>query len=348
MASTVVVVALLVGGVTQIGRRSNPFYVTVNRSFATQATIVVHESNATGAMLRTLMGHMQVRNRQALQAGLDLLVAQADQESSAAADLASPVTPGGVQVQFAHVLSQRDKAARQFRSALDGLLGLRPLAVAGTPSPTTLALATPTLLSSTQAAARITAAGTILSRSDGSYRALRRALRHQDGHARLPASKWVTTATAWQSGSVATAINLVTGSTSLAATPLLVLSVVKVTPPALPSPSGTGTPGISVLSPTDSVLVQVVLTNLGSVDEPHASVQVQLTPQPGGTDTGTEATITRKAGIVAGGSISLAPASFKVKPGNNYQLSVGVVLPSGQVTVDGASLGEVLQIAPST
>ncbi len=352
LVCTVVVVALLVGGVTQIGRRSDPFYVSVNRSFATQATTVVHESNATGAMLRTLLRNMQDRDRQSLQAELDIVAAQANLEAAAAENLASPVTPGGVQVQFAHVFSQRDLAVRAFRSALDGLLGLRPLPVAGAPGATTVIPAPPALLSSTLAAARITAAGTVLSRSDRSYRSLRHSLRSLDGHARLPSSRWVTSATAWQAGPVATAVELVNASTTLAATPRLVLSVVKVTPPALPSPSGVATPGLSVLSPTNSVLVQVVLTNLGSVNEPHASVQLQLTPQPGGTDTGAGTgagvTITRTAGIAAAGSVSLPPASFKVKPGTNYQLTVGVVLPAGQVDVTGASLSEVLQVAPTT
>ncbi len=162
----------------------------------------------------------------------------------------------------------------------------------------------------------------------------------------------MTDATAWQAGPVSTAVELVNASSSLAATPRLVLSVVKVTPAALPSPSGVATPGISVLSPTKRVMVQVVLTNLGSVNEPHASVQLQLTPQPGGTDTtagtGAAVTITKRAGIAATGSISLSPGTFKVEPGTNYQLTVGVVLPAGQVDVTGASLSEVLQVAPGT
>jgi hypothetical protein len=90
--------------------------------------------------------------------------------------------------------------------------------------------------------------------------------------------------------------------------------------------------------------VQVVLSNLGSVDEPHASVQFQLTPQP----TGTAVTITRTAGLAPAGSVSLSPASFKVKPATNYQLTVAVVLPAGQTDATGTSLSEVLQIAPST
>jgi hypothetical protein len=348
LASTLVVLALLIGGITQIGRRSNPFYASVNRSFATQAITVVRQSNATGATLRALMKNMQNRDRQTLAAELDLVTAQADQEATAAENLSSPVTPGGVQVQFAQVLAQRDRAVRAFRAALDGLLGLRPLPVAGAPGSTTVVLATPALLSSTQAATRITAAGSVLSRSDRRYGSLRRSLRHLDGQARLPASRWVTSVTAWQAGTIAAVVQSVNSSTSLAATPRLVLSVVKVTPPALPSPSGVATSGVSVLSPTNAVLVQVVLTNLGSVDEPHGSVQLQLTPQSGGTDAGAGVTITRTTGIAAGGSVSLPPASFKVKPGTNYQLSVGVVLPAGQVNVVGASLLEVLQIAPTT
>ena len=104
------------------------------------------------------------------------------------------------------------------------------------------------------------------------------------------------------------------------------------------------TPGLSVLSPTTQVVVQVVLSNLGSVDEPHASVQFQLTPQP----TGTAVTITRTSGLAAAGSVSLPPVSFKVKPGSSYQLTVAVVLPAGQTDLTGTSLSEVLQIAPST
>jgi hypothetical protein len=142
---------------------------------------------------------------------------------------------------------------------------------------------------------------------------LRRALTRLAGHARLPASKWITATDDWQSGPIATEVELVTSSTTLEVPPRLVLRVVKVTPPALPSPTGAATSGLSVLSPTTTVLVQVVLSNLA-----------------------------------AAGSVSLPPASFKVKPGTNYQLTVAVVLPAGQTDATGTSLSEVLQIAPST
>jgi hypothetical protein len=37
-----------------------------------------------------------------------------------------------------------------------------------------------------------------------------------------------------------------------------------------------------------------------------------------------------------------------VKPGRNYQLTVAIVVPAGQIASASTSLSEVLQIAPST
>ncbi len=343
-ACVLLVLALLVGGVTQIGSQSGPFDASVNRSFAAQGATVVQQSDATGATLRRLMRDMQNQDRGTLQAQFDTLTAQADQEAVAAENLATPVTPGGVQSAFATVFAARAQATRNIRTAYDGLLGLRPLPVAGAPGAEAEVVAAPALLPSAQAADQIVAAGTILANADRSYRSLRHALPQLAGHARLPASRWVTTTAAWQPGPVATQVQLVSTSPSLRMTHRLVLSVVNVTPPALPSPTGVATPGLSVLSPTTQVVVQVVLTNLGSVDEPHASVQFQLTPQP----TGTAVTMTKSSGLAAARSVSLPPASFTVKPGSSYQLTVAVVLPAEQTDQTGTSLSEVLQIAPST
>src|SRR5580704_9756637 len=116
LASVLVVVALLVGGITQIGRQSGPFYASVNRSFATQATTLVDESNATAASLRRLMKNMQSQDRLTLQADLDALVAQSDQEAAGADSLATPVSAGGVQGQFATVFAERAHAVSSVRS----------------------------------------------------------------------------------------------------------------------------------------------------------------------------------------------------------------------------------------
>jgi hypothetical protein len=345
-----VVLALVIGGVTQVGRQSDPFYTSVNRSFATQAAAVVQQSNATGASLRHLLATMQNQDRRTLQANLDTLTTQADQESAAADALNSSASPGDVQGQFATVISQRAQAVRNFRSAIDGLLGMHPLPIAGarnfSATATATATATPALLPTAQVTGRIAAAGKALVTADSDYRSLRRSLVHMAGHARLPSSRWVTVAeaNAWQPGPVATQVQVVQASHSLQATHRLVLRVVKATPPALPPANGVATPALSVLSPTTKVVLQVVISDLGSVDEPHASVQFTLTPQPSGA----AVTVTRSAPVAAAGSVSLAPASFKVKPGMSYQLTVAIVLPAGQTDASGSSLSETLQIAPGT
>jgi len=339
-----VLLALLLGGITQIGRQSGPFYTSVNRSFSTQAASVVQQSNVTGTSLRRLMTTMPDRDRLTLQAELDALTAQADQQAANADGLTSPVSPGGIQAQFAAVFSERDQAVRSYRAALDGFLGMHPLPIAGAPRATVAAIRTPAVLSSTQATNRIVAAGTALHRSDSDYRSLRRSFTRLTGHPRLPTSRWITDPSAWQAGPVANQLALVQASASLAATHRLVLRVVTVTPPALPPANGVATPSLSVLSPTRKIGLQVVVSNLGSVDEPHASVQYVLTPQPSGA----AVTVKRTATIEAAGSASLAPVSFPVKPGASYQLTVAVVLPAGQTDPSGSSLSEVLQIAPGT
>jgi hypothetical protein len=338
-----IVLTVIVGGVTQVGHQSGPFYASVDRSFSTQAAAVVEQSNATGASLRSLMTHPQDGDRRSLQADLDTLTAQAEQEAAGAEALATPVSPGDVQGRFAAVFAARAQALKDFRSALDGLLGMHPFPPVGAPKTATIT-ATPALLSSTQATDQIAAAGSTLAHSDSDYRSLRSSFPHLAGHAHLPRSQWVTSANVWQPAPVAASLALVSASPSLKVTHRLVLRVVKVTPPALPPANGVVTPALSVLSPTQAVAVQVVISNLGSVDEPKASVQFVLTPQPSGA----AVTLTRTAPVAAAGSVSLAPASFEVKPGSSYQLTVAIILPTGQTDVSGALVSETLQIAPST
>jgi hypothetical protein len=94
----------------------------------------------------------------------------------------------------------------------------------------------------------------------------------------------------------------------------------------------------------------VVLSNMGSVNEPHATVTFSLALQPTGATppTGPTLTATRKSALAASRSVSLAPVSFKVKPGSSYLLTVAVVLPVGQVDTSQTSISELLVIAPST
>jgi hypothetical protein len=340
LVCALLVAAVLIGGVTRIGPRSGPFRASVNRSFGAQGAVLIDLSNATGASLRRLMGALPDQDRLTLQAGLDDVTVQAADQAAQAAALA---TTGSVEGQFATVLGDRARSADEVQSAIDGLLGLRPPPVAGAPSAPATGGPTPAL-SSAQATDRIAAAGRLLARADQSYQVVRRTLATMAGHARLPASRWITTPSTWQMGAVATQVDLVAASTSLAATYQLGLSVVQVTPPAVPPPSGVATPGVSVLSPTTTVVLNVVLTNNGTADDPDASVTFTLALLP----TGATRTARRVASVRAARSVSLLPVTFAVKPGNSYQLTVAIAAPAGQTTAAGTSFTEALQISPST
>jgi hypothetical protein len=335
------VVALLAGGIARIGHQSAPYDANLNRSFAAQASVLADQSNLSASSLRHLMDATATLSRLTLQADLDGLGAQADDQATRAAALS---TGGGVQGQFSLVLAERAQGVTAVRAALDGLLGLQTLPVAGAPALVTKVHGGATLLSSTQASNRIAAAGSLLVRGDRTYASLRHTLARAAGHARLPASKWITDQSVWQMAAVTAQVNLLVTSPALEVSHQLVLSVVQVTPPALPSPTGAATPPVSILSPTTTVVLNVVLSNLGSVDEPKAVVTFSLAPQP----TGATATASRRTALAASRSVSLAPVSFKVKPGSSYQLTVAIGVPAGQADTAQTSVSEVLQIAPST
>jgi hypothetical protein len=338
----VFVIALLVGGLTQVARQSHSYDVTVNRSLAAQGGVVANESNATSAEVQSLMSTMSTQYRADLQAELDSVVQQATGEATQAARAAGSAADGIIGSDFSTVFTDRALAVSQLRAAVDGLLGMQPLPVAGAtmnPGP----VAAPALLSSTEATNRIAAAGTLLAQSDALYRSMRQSLLRSAGHARLPASAWVTDAQVWQVGAVATQVDLLASSTSLAVFHNLVLRTVRLSPPALPTVNGSPT-GPSVLTPTTNVSVTVVLANLGSVDEPQASVQFTLALQP----TGSTSSRTRTAAIATGRSVTLPTVYFTVKPGSTYLLTVAVVLPPAQTSSAGSPVEKVLQIAPAT
>jgi len=336
-----IAVAVLIGGLTRVGSQSGPYDASINRSFVAQGAVLAAGSNTTGASLRRLMEKMPQQDRRTLEVDLDDVVAQATAQATRAAGIA--ITQAGAQGQFVTVFADREKAVVDVRSALDGLLGLHSLAVAGAPAAGGSASAIPTLLSATQATDRIAAAGRLLRGADVTYQQVRKALARMAGHARLPVSKWITGGNLWQIGSVATQVDLVAASTSLAVTHQLALSVVAITPPALPSPAGVATPAISLLSPTRRVTLEVVVSNAGSVDEPHASIKFTLA-----APSGAASTASRTTSVASGRSVSLAPVPFSVKPGTSYQLTVAIVAPPGQTNLANTAVSETIQIAPST
>ncbi len=330
LIAAVIVLAFIVGGLTQVSRQSQGYDANSDRSLAAQGTVVADQSNATSSTVRTLIDGLQSQSRQGLQAELDSAVQQTADESSRASLAAGSSPLGSVATEFSTVFAERAQSMTQLRAAVDGFLGMQPLSPAGAPpddGATTAGSAA--LLSATQATNRIAAAGALLSRSDALYRSVRRSLASAAGHGRLPQSVWVTDPQLWQLGSVATQVDLLATSSTLAATHDVVLRTVRLSPPALPAPQGVPA-GVSVLSPTSQLGVTVVLTNQGSADEPHVSVHFSLAIEPSGVTK----TQVRSTPITLGASVTLPDVVFRVKPSTTYLLTVQVIPPAGQ-TLDG-------------
>lgn len=339
-----VLLAVLVGGLTQVARQSQGYDADSARALAAQGAVVADQSNQTAAQVRTLFDGLQGETRQNLQTGLDAAVQQTA-TSSARATLAAQSSPlGAVATDFAEVFADRAQATAELRRAMDGFLGVQPIPDSGAPA--TVAAATAgsgALLSATQASDQIAAAGALLGRSDALYRSVRHSLATGAGHVRVPGSVWVTDPQLWQVGTVAAQIDLVATSASLAASHDVVIRTVRLDPPALPTAQGAPA-NVSVLSPSRHVAVTAVLANQGSVDEHGVPVRESLADQ----STGATATHVERADLALDGSVTLDPAVFAVKPGATYVLTVQIVVPSGQASTNGTVFQQALQVAPAT
>ena len=149
-----VVVALLVGGVTQIGRQSGPFDASVNGSFAAQGGHV-------GEGVQQHLYHPSAPDEEHAGPGSQDSPGRAGHLDgsgrSGGCGGREPGAPRRARRGTGRVrrrLTERADAVRSIRSSLDGLLGLRPLPVAGSPGAEAEVLATPALVPSTQARIR--------------------------------------------------------------------------------------------------------------------------------------------------------------------------------------------------
>lgn len=344
LIALVVVLAIVVGGLTQVSRQSTGYDANSDRTLAAQGTVAADQSNATSATVREVVNDLPTQTRQGLQAALDGAVLQTNDEAARAQVAAGSTPLGSVATEFATVFADRAQAVTQLRAAVYGFLGMEPTAPAGAPA----GAATPTAggtaqLSATEATDRIAAAGALLSHSDSLYRSARTALAAAPGHGRLPRSVWVTQPQVWQPGSVAAQVDLVATSPTLAATHDVVLRTVRITPPALPTPQGTP-PAVSVISPTSRIGVTVVVANQAPSDEPHISVRVTLADQTSGATT----TQVRTTSLALGSSVTLPTVTLRVKPSTAYVLTVQVVLPAGQTLTANTVVQQTLQVAAGT
>jgi hypothetical protein len=346
LVAVVVVLAIVVGGLTQVSRQSTGYDANSDRTLAAQGTVAADQSNATSATVRQVVNDLPTQTRQGLQAALDGAVLQADDEAARAQVAAGSTPLGSVATQFAAVFTERAQAVTTLRAAVYGFLGMQPTAPAD--APVAAVAAAPAsggsaLLSATEATNRIAAAGALLSHSDALYRSVRHALAADPGHGRLPPSVWVTRPQVWQLGSVAAQVDLVATSPTLAATHDVVLRTVRLTPPALPAPPGTPA-GVSVISPTSRIGVNVVVSNQAPSNEPHVSVRVTLADQTSGATT----TQVRTTQLALGASVTLPTVTMRVKPSTSYVLTVQVLLPPGQTLTASTVIQQTLQVAAGT
>jgi hypothetical protein len=347
------VLFLLIGGVLFIGQGSGPFRSSVDQSFAQQADALAVQSNASGASFRSLMSDMPRKSRPPLEQALDALVSGTALAAQEADALTPPSPVGSIGASFQLALADRARAAGDLRHAVNGLLGLAPLpsvgaarasGVASTPSG-----AVPAALSAAQATTAISAILPLLDEADGAYAGARAALAAGPGNARLVRSRWVRETVIFSAAAVGTLVDELTGSPTLAPDNDVRLVAVRLSPPVVPSPPPIPgqaapppvTPGVSVLSPTDRLLVTPSIDNVGNVAEPRLALTVTLQPLPKGKIT----ILRRTVSLAPGASVAVSLPSLKVRPGATYGLTVTVNPPAGQTDLSAVSVPATVEIA---
>jgi hypothetical protein len=344
LGAAAVLAALLIGGLAEVSRQSQGYDATSDRTLAAQGTVVAEQSNATASSATALLNTIQSQNRPGLQIALDNLVQETADESARAGAAAGATPIGSVGAGFAAVFADRAQSMSELRAAIDGYLGMQPRAVAG--AATTVASGdggSVPLLTATEATNRIASAGALLAHSDSLYSSVRHALRTAAGNGRLPASTWVRNPQLWAAGAVASQIDLMSSSPSLVAVHYLALRTVLINPPALPTPQG-GAASVSVLTPTRTISVDVVLANDGSVAEPHATVHYTLAEQ----SSGATSSRTHTVALAPDTSQDLPTVNFGVVSGTTYVLTVSVDVPAGQTQLAGTAAQYTLAISQAT
>src|SRR5271157_2995738 len=80
LVAAAIVLALLVGGLTQVSRQSQGYDANSNLSLAAQGAVVADQSNATASQLTDLVSGLPEESRQSVQSALDTAVRQTSGE----------------------------------------------------------------------------------------------------------------------------------------------------------------------------------------------------------------------------------------------------------------------------
>ena len=372
IAATVTVV-VVVGSLAAIHTQSSSYRSSTDAGYGDLASRVADASNQTGAQLATLMAEAPTLANQAvpdtargeLQQGLDQAADASSQQATQAAQLVPPYPSGSVSDQFTQALGDRATATSDLRTAIDQLLGMSPLPVAGAPTSIVPSSSAP-LIAVPQATAAMSAAGALFEHADDVYRSLMAGIRSQRLPIRLPRSVWVPSPVGT---SPLGAVQLGAAASSLASSvPLipfhrLAITAVGLVPPAVSS-GGVGVvggdcahvqssgPGATptVLPPTSTITAEVTVTNCGTVPESGVTVSQELAlndtagaalPAPAARGSASHAIVS-----LGSGSSSVVPlAPMVVASGHRYTLTMRVALPVTQVNPAGSTQQFVIQIS---
>jgi hypothetical protein len=309
-------IAFVVGALSQVGRGSGPAHRTIDRGFAALASIVAARSHATGLSVAELFVNAPHLDRLAFFSSLAAITSQSADEARQL-DAAVPPEPlDGAGEGCLAAVQARASATAVIKQSLEGLLGGSD----GTSS-----------VSPAQSLASLEAAATTVVQADADWSSCRGAMRRAPGSARVPASAWLAGQGWFTPAALASSVNSVALSRTLAAHHALAVIATNVVPASLPAPSA----GPALVAPTKTLMVHVVVTDDGNVAEPAVQVRAVLTGGPSPTALG--ATVALQAGT----STAVVLGPFSVVPGAAYTVQVLVASSSGAAA---ASVGKALQV----
>ncbi|HYA69229.1 MAG TPA: hypothetical protein VED63_10895 [Acidimicrobiales bacterium] len=313
-------VVLLVGSIASIGPASVPFQRTIASGFAELATPIARASTATGARLAATLAATASSTRPALFAALDESVADAAGEASQMAAAGTPPAAAGSSGGCVAALWDRARGAAETRDGIEGVLG-GPTATSARADDQPTALRT------------LSTAGALFAESDTLWEGCRVALRHQTKLARVPISVWVVDPAFWETAVLQGFVEALVGLPGLAPAPHLAISALTTAPPAV---GPAGAPG--VLPPSSSLVVVVVLSNTGNVDERGIRVEAAASAIGAGPPPGRG--VTRIVDVEHGKSLVVTLPGISIRPGGTFDVVVtavdaaGGVSPSASLTVE--------------
>ena len=330
-------IGIFVNGVVSSASSSTSYLSVINQSFATQANSIFTAQEPDGQALSRLLVNMPNLTRPVLEQKHDALATSTAASAASAADTISPAPSAGIGPRFVAIVEQRAKGVKMIRSAVERLLGLTPLPPPGTGGSTPVVKP---LISSSEATARLSAAGALLVKADEAVGPLRADLAKQPGHAQLERSVFLTARSLVSPSSMASLVDQLTSSSSLAVVHDLSITAVSLTPAALPTPGATSTN----LPPTTRLVVTVVVANNGTVTENAIVVTASLTPVSGGFSSSSSA-----QGVARpGGAVSLVLPALRTKPGSTVTLTISVPPPPGQSDTSSLTRTYTVVVAPAT